>query len=298
MACAQQGSDWPQHWCSHDVPVELQDILTQARDLLEKETLERFYNKLDEWTAAVQCFDHACLTFISRDNVQGKNATYQNCDQRTCVECKKRSHERECDHTLDEDTQAAISLASKLGASCPKCKRLFDRTEEGCHPVVCPQPCGQNFCILCSQDWDVCKGQCKKGVAEMITKEAEAASPDEINESLDDLQKDISRARKSVVSLKMAETDMRNVEEQMNQYLETINDARKEVLTYTRYESIAEAIEAFLKKLPQPYAAQKRSRSSEDELRDIKRAKTDNTSFETDQQGDADEDDRWGSMED
>jgi len=74
------------------------------------------------------------------------------CGKKSCRYCKQKSHlplrcdEIEKDWEVEMRTKMEEAINDEVSRKCPKCKKLFEKTE-GCNHMTCV--CGTNFCYLC-----------------------------------------------------------------------------------------------------------------------------------------------------
>lgn len=121
------GGHFPPACCTHPL------TLDSCERFLPPDLSQQFRDKQKEHDAPTKmyCHDPKCAAFIPEDSVQGKTATCQKCDQKTCVDCKDPSHEGECPEHPGRDKVLKLGRESGWRA-CAKCGNMVERSD-GCN---------------------------------------------------------------------------------------------------------------------------------------------------------------------
>lgn len=120
----------PMRCCNRPLPdAQLQKHLPPAdfRKYLEK--------RLETTTAdPLYCHVNACSAWIKPQSMHNGVGFCQECNAKTCVECKKESHFGTCGAALED--RSLKDLAEQSGwKACPGCRRMIEKVE-GCPSIM------------------------------------------------------------------------------------------------------------------------------------------------------------------
>ncbi|THV72953.1 hypothetical protein D6D27_09544 [Aureobasidium pullulans] len=116
--------------------------------------------------------------------------------------------------------------------------------------VLCPNPCGQNYCSQCSRDWKECNGLCKITTAEVLDKAAGSSSPNVIKILLLNLKRDVELEMRLLEQHKKAKKKVAVLKEDCDSFLSIIKQALEDdAITHARSAEIKESVDEFLEPL-------------------------------------------------
>jgi hypothetical protein len=124
-SAAKDESRFPPKCCGKAIP------LSVVKGSLTSVQILRFERKSIEYATPNRTYCSSCSTFIEPNSIEGDVAACVQCYQKTCVNCKYKSHEGEC----PEDTalDSLVKKAQEKGwQRCFKCKRMVERVS-GCN---------------------------------------------------------------------------------------------------------------------------------------------------------------------
>jgi hypothetical protein len=266
LSTGQMESEWPLNWCGHEdaAPIHLATLLARIKGYIDADLFARFDKKLLEWSG-VACPSCKHISLADSDDEKkehGRLLLHQcpQCEQEICKKCHSPYHDDKTPCQSSTETSSSPTTHAKTRkmieaalqeeiATCPTCKKCFSRTKEGCHHVVCPKPCNQNFCFYCSRDWGVCKGQCEKGVAELMTREVEGADVETISALLGELREEIEQEVQRVGGL-MGKKEVEGMRKEADVLVADIEEAiQGGQATHKIFEAMEEKVTGFLKPL-------------------------------------------------
>ncbi|KAI1802360.1 IBR finger domain-containing protein [Daldinia bambusicola] len=139
---------YPPRCCRQEIP------LRPNERFLPNDIVTTFREKAVEFSTTNRTYCHrpTCSVFIHPNTYVNNVATCHACQSRTCVTCKRQSHDGDCPY--DEDLQQVMRLAREQGwQRCANCRAMVE-LNTGCNHITCR--CGAQFCYLCGRPWKSC----------------------------------------------------------------------------------------------------------------------------------------------
>ena len=124
---AKDESRFPPKCCGKPISLDI------AKRSLTSVQISRFKEKSIEYSTPnrTYCSKEGCYAFIEPAFIEGDTATCEKCSQKTCTDCKCKSHEGECPE--DVGLESLVKKAAEKGwQRCFKCKRMVERVS-GCN---------------------------------------------------------------------------------------------------------------------------------------------------------------------
>ncbi|KAF7117939.1 hypothetical protein CNMCM5793_007289 [Aspergillus hiratsukae] len=139
---------FPPRCCRKEIPLSLvSGFLGLART-------QEFEEKAIEFTDPhrTYCSNPSCSKYIFPYSVSSYIGTCTHCSSRTCMHCKRPSHEGDCPDPEDEEL---LQLAEREGwRRCFQCRNMIE-LGTGCNHITCR--CGAEFCYTCGTKWRQCR---------------------------------------------------------------------------------------------------------------------------------------------
>ncbi|KAF2663813.1 hypothetical protein BT63DRAFT_112458 [Microthyrium microscopicum] len=136
--------------CGQDIPLR---FISPAMTPNER---QMFHNAQVEFTTVnrTYCSKSSCGTFVPPAHIgEDGFACCGDCQTKTCVHCKKPSHDGVCQ--ADQELLATLALAKELGwQRCPSCNTMVE-LNVGCYHITCK--CNYHFCYRCAVEWKKCE---------------------------------------------------------------------------------------------------------------------------------------------
>ncbi|KAI9774090.1 MAG: hypothetical protein M1840_005183 [Geoglossum simile] len=145
---AKDESRFPPKCCGKPISLDI------AKRSLTFDQISSFNKKSIEYSTPnrTYCSKEGCYAFIEPAFIKGDTATCEKCLQKTCVDCKCKSHEGKCPE--DAGLESLVKKAAEKGwQRCFKCKRMVERVS-GCNHMRCR--CNTEFCYTCGSRWKTC----------------------------------------------------------------------------------------------------------------------------------------------
>lgn len=121
---------FPPQCCKHPIPFE------ENRHFLDAEVARKFPEKELEYSTSnrTYCHNPLCVSFIPQNRHEDSVAVCGECDARTCIACKRASHDGDCPD--DAELQEVLRMAEAQGwQRCTNCRNLVE-LNRGCNHVM------------------------------------------------------------------------------------------------------------------------------------------------------------------